>query len=115
MGKLDSRSDEGIFLGYSTSSKAFRVYNQRTSSLMESINVVIDDTGSPTPATNEDDNGESPILDTEPQNQGETRDQSQEIVIAPSSQVSSSPKSAQRDITHVASAPQVLSSNHQQG
>ncbi|XP_075662982.1 putative mitochondrial protein AtMg00820 [Castanea sativa] len=30
MGKFDSRSDEGIFLGYSSTSKAYRVYNKRT-------------------------------------------------------------------------------------
>ena len=71
MGKFDSRSDEGIFLVYSTTSRAFRVYNLRTSSLMESITVVIVDTGSPTPATNEDDNGESLILDIESQSQRE--------------------------------------------
>ena len=29
-GKFDAKSDVGIFLGYSTSSKAFRVFNKRT-------------------------------------------------------------------------------------
>ena len=103
MSKFDSRSDECIFLGYSTTSRAFRVYNLRTSSLMESINAVIDATGSPTPATNEDDNGESPILDTEPQSQREAEVQTQEVETAPSSQVSQSPKCAQRNITPDAS------------
>jgi len=41
--KMDSKSDEGIFLGYSTNSRAYRVYNNRTQVVMESINVVIDD------------------------------------------------------------------------
>ena len=40
---MDPKSDEGIFLGYSTNSRAFRVFNSRTNSVMESINVVIDD------------------------------------------------------------------------
>jgi hypothetical protein len=40
---LRDRSDEGIFLGYSTNSRACRVYNTRTETVMESINVVIDD------------------------------------------------------------------------
>ena len=31
--KFDSKSDEGIFLGYSLNSRAFRVYNLRTSSV----------------------------------------------------------------------------------
>ena len=43
VGKFDSRSDEGIFLGYSSTSKAYRVYNKRTKTVMETINVVIDE------------------------------------------------------------------------
>ncbi len=43
LGKFDSKSDEGIFLGYSTRSKAYRVFNKRTSSMEESINVIIND------------------------------------------------------------------------
>jgi predicted nucleotidyltransferase len=41
--KMDPKSDEGIFLGYSTNSRAFRVFNKKTQVVMESINVVIDD------------------------------------------------------------------------
>ena len=43
LGKFDAKSDEGIFLGYSTSSRAYRVYNKRTKTVMESVNVKIDD------------------------------------------------------------------------
>ena len=43
LGKFDAKSDEGIFLGYSLNSRAYRVYNNRTKTVMESINVVIDD------------------------------------------------------------------------
>ena len=43
VGKFDSRSDEGIFLGYSSTSKAYRVYNKRTKKVMDTINVVIDE------------------------------------------------------------------------
>jgi hypothetical protein len=32
-----------MFLGYSTNSRAYRVYNTRIETVMESINVVIDD------------------------------------------------------------------------
>ena len=42
MGKFDSQSDEGIFLGYSSTSKAYRVYNKRTMKVIETMNVVID-------------------------------------------------------------------------
>ena len=41
--KFDSRSDERIFLGYSFTSKAYRVYNKRTKKVMETVNVVIDE------------------------------------------------------------------------
>ena len=40
-GKFDAKSDEGIFLGYSTTSWAYRVFNKRTKRVMESINVEI--------------------------------------------------------------------------
>ena len=43
MGKFDFRSDEGIFLGYSSISKAYRVYNKRTMKVMKIVNVVIDE------------------------------------------------------------------------
>ena len=41
--KFDAKSDEGIFLGYSTTSRAYKVFNKRIKTMMESINVVIDD------------------------------------------------------------------------
>ena len=43
VGKFDSRSDEGIFLGYSSTSKAYQVYNKRTMKVTEAVNVVIDE------------------------------------------------------------------------
>jgi hypothetical protein len=43
LGKFDPKSDEGIFLGYSTNSHAYRVFNKRTETVMEPINVIIDD------------------------------------------------------------------------
>ena len=42
--KFYAKSDEGIFLGYSSSSKAYRVFNKTTSKVMETMNVVIDET-----------------------------------------------------------------------
>ena len=42
VGKFDSHSDEGIFLGYSSMSKAYRLYNKKTMKVMEIVNVVID-------------------------------------------------------------------------
>ena len=42
---MDPKSDEGIFLGYYTNSRAYRVFKSRTKVMMESINVIIDDRG----------------------------------------------------------------------
>ena len=39
LGKFDSESDEGIFLGYSDRSKAYRVFNKRTLVVEESVHV----------------------------------------------------------------------------
>ena len=37
--KFDPRSDEGIFVGYSSESKAYRVFNKRTLTIEESFHV----------------------------------------------------------------------------
>ncbi|KAH9672026.1 protein ALUMINUM SENSITIVE 3 [Citrus sinensis] len=42
-GKFDPKSDVGIFLGYSNSSKAYRVYNKRTLVVEESMHVTFDE------------------------------------------------------------------------
>ena len=44
LGKFDAKSDEGIFLGYSIKSKAYRVYNKRTNVIEESMHVDFDET-----------------------------------------------------------------------
>jgi hypothetical protein len=54
LGKFDSKSDEGIFLGYSTNSRAYRVFNKRTETVMESINVVNDDEEVERPSSREE-------------------------------------------------------------
>lgn len=41
--KFDAKSDEGIFLGYSSKSKAYKCYNKRTKKTVESANVIVDD------------------------------------------------------------------------
>ncbi|RCU38697.1 transposase, partial [Acinetobacter baumannii] len=43
LGKFDPKSDEGIFLGYSSSSKAYRVFNRRTLIVEESVHVTFDE------------------------------------------------------------------------
>jgi len=44
LGKFDSKSDEGIFLGYSQHGHAYRVHNKRTMLVEESIHVNFDET-----------------------------------------------------------------------
>ena len=42
-GKLDAKSEEGIFLGYSTRSKAYKCLNNNTKKVVESANVKFDE------------------------------------------------------------------------
>ncbi|GJY21859.1 ribonuclease H-like domain-containing protein [Tanacetum coccineum] len=39
LGKFDGKADEGFFIGYSTNSKAFRVFNNRTRMVEENLHV----------------------------------------------------------------------------
>nr|GEX37631.1 integrase, catalytic region, zinc finger, CCHC-type, peptidase aspartic, catalytic [Tanacetum cinerariifolium] len=43
IGKLVAKGDIGFFIGYSTDSCAFRVYNRRTKKIMETMNVSFDE------------------------------------------------------------------------
>ena len=47
LGKFDPKSNVGIFLGYSNSSKAYRVYNKRTLVVEESMHVTFDESNPP--------------------------------------------------------------------
>ena len=42
-GKFDAKSDEGIFLGYSTRSKAYKCLHTNTNKIVESANVNFDE------------------------------------------------------------------------
>ena len=39
--KFDGKNDKGYFLGYSSTSRAYKVYSLRTKTVMESSNVVL--------------------------------------------------------------------------
>ncbi|GJR33526.1 retrovirus-related pol polyprotein from transposon TNT 1-94 [Tanacetum coccineum] len=43
IGKLDAKGDIGFFIGYSANSCAYRVYNQRTKKIIETMNVTFDE------------------------------------------------------------------------
>eukprot|EP00253_Pinus_taeda_P024419 PITA_24419 len=45
LGKLEPRADEGILLGYSPHSKAYKCYNKRLGRIVDSIDVVVDENG----------------------------------------------------------------------
>ena len=44
LGKFDSKADEGIFLGYSSHSHAYREYNKRTMLIEETVRITFDET-----------------------------------------------------------------------
>jgi len=43
LGRFDPRSDEAIFLGYPSHSKAYKVFNKRTLCIDESVDVLFDE------------------------------------------------------------------------
>jgi len=43
IGKFDAKADDGIFIGYSSHSHAYRIYNKRTMTVEESVHVVFDE------------------------------------------------------------------------
>ena len=43
LSKFETKVDEFVFLGYSCATKAFKVYNLKTMSVMKSIHIVFDD------------------------------------------------------------------------
>ncbi|XP_075492581.1 uncharacterized protein LOC142530643 [Primulina tabacum] len=55
LAKFDSKSDKCLFLGYATNSRAYCMFNLRTRTIMESINVVFDDCADLKKKTSEDD------------------------------------------------------------
>src|SRR5947208_15272627 len=63
--KFDSKSDEAIFLGYSLNSKAYRVYNLNSNTVMESMHVNFDDNKAVKFKDNEEINYEQLIFENE--------------------------------------------------
>ncbi|XP_075075485.1 uncharacterized protein LOC142162738 [Nicotiana tabacum] len=62
LGKFDAKSDEEIFLGYSSQSKAYKIYNKRTQCIEESIRVIFDDSYPSYEKSNKDDQDGEPLL-----------------------------------------------------
>ena len=62
IGKFDSRTDEGIFLGYSSTKRAYRCYNKRLHKIIESADVRVDDMKSRRIKIQKVDEGEKEVL-----------------------------------------------------
>ena len=58
LGKFYAKSDEGIFLGYSSQSKAYKVLNKRTNRVEESVHVVFNEHTSEVEGNSEDEQNE---------------------------------------------------------
>ena len=54
LGKFDTKFDEDIFLGYSSISNAYRVFNKRFEKFEESIHVIFDKINRFVPSINDD-------------------------------------------------------------
>ena len=61
--KFDAKFDEVIFLGYSSSNKAFRAFNKRTLVVEESIHVVFDETNDLPSRKNEGFDDTDPLIE----------------------------------------------------
>ena len=58
LGKFDAKSDKGIFLGYSSQSKAYKVLNKRTNLVEECVHVVFNENSSEVEGNSEDEQNE---------------------------------------------------------
>ncbi|KAJ9538151.1 hypothetical protein OSB04_030884, partial [Centaurea solstitialis] len=66
LGKFEPKSDESIFIGYSHNSKAYRVFNKRTRTILESSNVDFSETETYSVASSSNVNAAFPELFTAP-------------------------------------------------
>ncbi|KAJ9542863.1 hypothetical protein OSB04_029369 [Centaurea solstitialis] len=66
LGKFEPKSDESIFIGYSHNSKAYRVFNKRTRTILESSNVDFSETETYSVASPSNINASFPELFTAP-------------------------------------------------
>ncbi|XP_070004499.1 spindle pole body component 110-like [Nicotiana sylvestris] len=61
-GKFDAKSDEGIFMGYSSQSKSYKIYNKQTQCVEESVHVVFDESYPSCEKSAEKDQDGEPLL-----------------------------------------------------
>jgi hypothetical protein len=66
LGKFDAKTDFGIFLGYSSRSKAYRVFNKYNLRVEESMNITFDESKVSLDKKLENDTNEEVELSNEP-------------------------------------------------
>ena len=97
MRKLDSRSDEGIFLGYSCTRKAYICFNHRLGKIVETVHVKVDESTTTTSIISqeesEDDEDSFSKPDTEQNNEQLQVADSQQQAEAESESAPEQPKS----------------------
>ncbi|XP_070017750.1 uncharacterized protein [Nicotiana sylvestris] len=62
LGKFDAKSDKGVFLGYSSQSKAYKIYNKRTQCIEESVHVIFYESHPSFEKSAEEDQDGEPLL-----------------------------------------------------
>jgi hypothetical protein len=75
MGKFDSHGDKGVFVGYSSTRKAYKCYNLRLNKFVESINVIIDETCRPESKEEENKSMEQLFKEEEAEDEVEEEDE----------------------------------------
>ncbi|BBN67341.1 hypothetical protein Prudu_47S000100 [Prunus dulcis] len=105
LNKFDSKSDKGIFLGYSTSSRDYRVCNYRTGTIIGSTNVSIDDFAPSTKMASYEDGLSSPMSEEEYPGLDLVVDflitQTESVIIGPLNQGVRTRKQIAKEISHV--------------
>ena len=106
--KFEAKTDLGIFVGYSPNSKAYRVWNKRTSTIQESIHVKFDESNSATkPLVASDDS----LADDLEQLRiiGENSNEQEQVASVPKSQdVASTSSGLPRDLRFLRDHPREL-------
>ncbi|XP_070022465.1 uncharacterized protein [Nicotiana sylvestris] len=62
LGKFDAKSDKGIFLGYSSQSKAYKICNKQTQCVDESVHVIFDESYPSCEKSTKDNQDGEPLL-----------------------------------------------------
>ncbi|CAM8905658.1 unnamed protein product [Rhodiola kirilowii] len=113
LGKFDPRSDEGVFVGYPSHSRAYKVYNPRLERVEESIHVTFDEramTGHLVKDPSSQDDGELQLTDRSDPDwvpaQNETAEPAPEVVQAAAQEPAEPAEAPQTEILAEEQAPE---------